>query len=70
MGKGNDEIFLLADCAADALIIRPNAAVSSVFLRFIKGKQDYKGPPRRESGWYVQIVILVRISQIVQDGRA
>ena len=39
MGKGKEKIFILADCAAVALIIRPNAAVSSMFIRFIRGKQ-------------------------------
>ena len=35
MAKGKDDIGILADCAAVALIVRPNAAVSSVFLRFM-----------------------------------
>jgi hypothetical protein len=38
--KGNDDIFILADCAESALIIRPKAAISRVFLRFI-GNSHY-----------------------------
>ena len=41
MAKGNDDIWILADCTESALIIRPNAAISRVFLRFI-GSLDYK----------------------------
>ena len=51
MAKGKNDIGMLADWAESALIIRPNAAVSSVFLRFIRGTKEYGSPPLSESGW-------------------
>ena len=49
MAKGKNDIGMLADWAESALIIRPNAAVSSVFLRFIRGKTGVRQSTAPES---------------------
>ena len=47
--KGSAVIGMLADCAESALIVRPSAAVSSVFFRFM-GKRRCSPPLRGQAG--------------------